>query len=311
MATICLCDGVGGNTGLPSCLDALSHIEAVYMMFTTDNDGNLNAVDTADTLDEAYITAKINHADYSKRWYPLEVDNVTNERGEFVTYESGSGRKFRKKQGIRSISFDLTAGGSKLQAELEAFACKQMSFFYVDANGKLVGIDEDATGTELRPIKIQRGSLFTNLKLATYTDIELLGITFEWHISEKDYQLSYVEPEVSFSGRNGLLTVTPIFSNVTSTSLDVKFKTAYGAKGIESYVPNLVVSDFFSAVAGTPSRLFNVTDNSAITILSVVENSGVYTITYATQDSADTIRVLPQQNGYDFSACLTTLATVV
>ncbi|MEB3151461.1 MAG: hypothetical protein VKL60_20895 [Sphaerospermopsis sp.] len=298
MAEICSCETVMGNTGLPSCYKALKVATGIFMTPTYANDGTKNVIDVTDTIDDAYITAAINNADQSKRWYPLQKpNNVTSERAEPVFDTRSDGGRAKVKDGIRTFNFELWEGGARLKKMIDKGGCRDFSFFIIN-EGRIIGLDLTDEQLELAPIRIAKDSLVANYLMATDTTVEKIAISLQFDQRENDGNLSYVEvaDDADLTGYRGLLDIYSEIVQNTLTTITVKLFNKYGAANNKNVLTGLVAADF---------ALYNVTDSAAVTVSSCVENpEGSYLLTFTAQTANDVLRITPTKAGYDFTAVI-------
>lgn len=305
MAEICSCETVMGNTGLPSCYKALTLASGIFMTPTYANDGTKNVITTSVSVDDAFITAKINNADQSKRWFPLQKLNaVTSERAEPTFDTRSDGGNAFVKQGIRSFSFEIWEGGARFKKQLDKGRCREFSFFIIN-EGRIIGLDLTDEQLELAPIRIAKDSLVVNYLFATDTTVEKVSVSFQFDQRENDGNLSYVEvaDDADLTGYRGLLDIHSEIVQNTLTTVTVKLFNKYGAANNKNVLTGLVAGDF---------ALYNVTDSAAVTVNSSVESpEGSYLLTFSAQTANDVLRITPTKAGYDFSAviALTTVLT--
>jgi hypothetical protein len=311
--SICSCDTGLGNTGLPSCYKPLTVPVGLFLVQTFDSTGSKNVVDSADTIDEAYVLAKINHTDTSKRWYPLqEITALTSERGDATYDEASNGIKSFVKQGVRNFSFELRTGGANLVKSIESGRCNEFSMFLIDSEGKLVGIDLDEDSSELYPIRVQKGTLVASYIYASDTTIEKIKVSFDWDKRERDALMSYIDPEAELASYGGLINISSEISGISQTGCTLKLKTSFGGLASKGAMTGLVTADFFSAVGGTASRVFNVNDNAAVAVtVTETATKGTYTLAWASQGTSEVIRITPVKAGYDFTAVVANTLTIV
>lgn len=305
MAEICSCETVMGNTGLPSCYKALTLASGIFMTPTYANDGTKNVITTSVSVDDAFITAKINNADQSKRWFPLQKLNaVTSERAEPTFDTRSDGGNAFVKQGIRSFSFEIWEGGARFKKQLDKGRCREFSFFIIN-EGRIIGLDLTDEQLELAPIRIAKDSLVVNYLFATDTTVEKVSVSFQFDQRENDGNLSYVEvaDDADLTGYRGLLDIHSTIPLNTLTTVTLSLFNKYGAANNKNVLSGLVAGDF---------ALYNVTDSAAVTVISSVESpDGTYLITFAAQTANDVLRITPTKAGYDFTAVIanTTILT--
>lgn len=304
----CECNESLGNTGVPGCQPINKVVKKLILVPTYANDGTINKLDITDnaSLTAAAVEALINEVDPSKRWYPTEqLENVVTERGE-TTYETApSGRKAFVKQGTRNFKGEFWNMSSEYKEQLDRARCVNFSAWLIDLDGNLRGMVKEGDTEFMYPIKIDNNSFNVDLMFGTDDAIEKLVINFDWAQDENDASLRTINNsdfEADLLEIEGLKDVTITYGALSDTSITFTLKTKYGSVLDPVKVQGLVATDFYDSVGGAGSKLYNNTDSLAVSILSLSESTGVYTVTFATQDSADIIKVIPVKNGYDFTA---------
>lgn len=311
MADVCSCNSGILNTGLPNCIEEIKEFRAMYLVQTFDSTGAKNKILSTDTVDDAFVLDKINEADTSKRWYPItELEEVGGERADAVYKTSNSGTQKFVKDGVRTGSAQRWSGDPAFEKAIASTKCSNISAFFVDANNKVIGIVD---GEDLLPIRLQKSTLNCKAVFATGAEPQYWMLNWQWDDREKDYNLGYIEPsaDCDMLSYNGLIDIESAVSNISQTGFTLTLTTKFGALGNKGKLTGLVAGDFYSAVGGTASRLYNVTDSTAVTISSVSETSdGVYVFTFSSQTVADVIRVTPVKSGYDFTAVIAKTVTI-
>lgn len=301
MAIVCDCDDSSlQNTGLPNCVPKFGVTKKIIMVPLYANDGTANFIDLTATLDAAYFNAFINHADSSKRWYPIpgEIKNVESTKSENITEGFNDGSKQFVAEGIRSFKAIFPGLNQITAGQLKASRCSQFGIYEIDNASSLLGYTNNETG-KLYPITVDENTWAPVWNKITDTTVEKVTLNFEFPSSMLDEYLSIL-PSSDITGIN-LLNVNGLI-DVESTNVSciaggsttvwiVKLFTKYGTK-----VKGLVAADF---------AVYNVTDSAAKTISSVSESTGTYTITISSVETVtDVLRLTPTKTGYDFTAVI-------
>jgi hypothetical protein len=287
-------------------------------------DGTRNKIANDAIFTQVTMQALIDQADATKRWYPTPLlENVMSERAE-STYETGStGRRYKTKKGVRSYSFDIMNQWGLYQAVFEQFECAEMSFFIVDANGGLIGLDAATDDGYRYPIRISKDSMDATLVTPEPDKTVKIHVSFEFDEREKDSLLRIMEYTSTVMTANpleaeGLNAVySTMISNTTTAAVVDLYAVHNGGTLKKVPITGLVVTDFYDVRGGASSKAYNVTDSSAIALSSVSESStipGRYTLTYGAQTSgtlasADVVRITPVKTQLDFTAVVS--ATMV
>lgn len=316
MALTCKCGSGLSNTGYPSCINLLAVAHGIIMVPYYDEDGEVNAVDLSDTLDSAYVVAKINHADADKRWYPvMGIKNVENLRGdpEFETFNDNS--MMRVQDGVRTFKGFAPGVSNKLLAAFDSASCETIGIFIVGVNGELQG--NDSVAGFLYPILVSKNSFVATLMLAQDKAVQKVNLQFQIDQSERDQDLAMITREefdnYDLTKIKGLIdaTTAPVLGQITQVNLAVDVSmTLFGTAITKDPIEGLVVADFISSDDGATSRLYNETDDTNVTITSVTEVSGVpgrYILNYASQTVSDVLKVLIKKNGFEFTVATATV----
>lgn len=294
------CNGFG-NTGYYSTCD--SNFKAMRGMFITptyDSTGALNKVTAGTLIDQAFLTARLNDTDRTKRWYPLMgVEAATSERADPTFFDNPSGAKEFVKQGARDLSYELRKRGSEFLGSMLGCVCSEYSVYFVDLEGKFRGmITGVGVASDFYPVKIQPGSFYPSLMQATEDNPEHLLVKFQYGLTEKD-ELLRTYPDALITANlllaKGLVDVFMAVSGVSATGFTAALTTKY-SNGNKYNPTGLVAGDF---------ALEDVTDTTSISITSVTETapgSGVYVFVHTSTLTSKTKQLTPTKSGFDFSA---------
>lgn len=306
----CKCASGKGNTGTVNCLTELKDMVKMFVVPTFKSDGTKNKILISTTLNQAWLDALINHTDESQRWLPLgEFENVTNTRTENTFETAASNRKSFLAEGIRSFSLEFWGNAEsspQFLGQLKGMKCTDMSIYILDRDFNLVGVVPATEDGYFYPIRLDKNSWAANAVDAVVNASRKKNVlTFDVHPTERDEQIRWIVPSeytADLIGATGLLDIFSEFVSATTTTLVVDLFNRFGTAKTKQPMVGLVAADFKDDVGGTASRLYNLTDSLAVTIVSVTESpDGRYTFTFAAQTVADVIRITPEKNGYDFT----------
>jgi hypothetical protein len=294
MSEFCSCDGFLGNTGTPSKQRAVSDSAILIAVPLVADDGTKNQISKSDVIDQAYIDAKINNTDPSKRWYPIgQFTNVTDERADPATESFSDGSSAIVQQGVRTYNGWLVGYAPNYIAQLDSFKCQEFGIFGVDSCGGLTGsISKD--GLFLNPIRVNNAS-WNPGQYVKGSDSAAAKVTlsFEFSQLEKDKFLrQIVESEMTADllAIEGLRDVNATISGESTTGFVAALTLPYDEFLNDVDFTGLVVGDF---------DLFNITDNAAVVITSTTEApEGTYTFVIPAQDSNDVLRLRTNKNGF-------------
>lgn len=294
--------------GYPGCLP-IAKI-AARLIFTPlfAADGTKNFIDLTATLDADYFTDRMQEYDSSdalvspySRWYITPtLENVEDTRAETVFQTFNSGKKSKVRQGVRTfMGFIVDGAAFEMLDKVKEFSCARIGAYVVDTAGNLHGNGQDAD--KLYPIAIDKQSFDPQLVKATDAEVQMIQIMFDWGRLEDDRYLKMITADsltaVDLLEYDGLIDLYgETVGAIGQTSFTIDIHTSYGNAISPTPVTGLVAADF---------ALYNVTDSSAVTISSLTESltvEGRYTVSYASQTSADVLRLTPNKFGFDGDA---------
>jgi hypothetical protein len=297
MSDSCLC-GVGmNNTGLATCLPAFKKTTGMFLVPLFANDGTRNSIDMSTTIS---LSAKLNNADKSKRFYPIhDLKDVELPVADtkFKTYKDGTKRKLA--DGVRSFKATMPEASSVLISKLQGVSCEKFGVYLFDIDGQLRGLKD---GTLLYPVEI--GGFDAIFKDATDDEVNEGMIQFDFDILlkiAKFWILSTTDLGVNPNETSGLIdaNLVEVSSGTTSTVLNISSDFGSGLATNPAPIVGLVTADFYA---------YNETDLAVLSV-TVAESTtidGQYTLTYTAQTVADKVRidVLPA-SGFDGTVLVT------
>ena len=280
----CTCGTGGKNTGLPSCVPTIKRSAKLVIVQTTANDGTLNSIKKSDfvngKLPEAFIDAKINEVDASKRWYVTpKINNVTDTRAEPITFEVDGIAKIIE-QGIRTFlgTFYDKLGSPQFAGVMNSFTCIDVSYFEISVDGDIVGIDN---GDEMLPIAIESGTLYAGVVRGTKTELNGVMLTFAVQELVRDENLiqiaaDSIEPNMLL--KRGLIDVNGealAAPAITATTVRIDLGLEYG--NFPNAIPfeGLVAADLSFDGGVTPATVFNTTQSASVAVSSVTPVIGM------------------------------------
>lgn len=310
----CTCGTGGLNTGQPNCVPTIKRTALLVFMNTIANDGTYNSIKATDfvngKLPDAFIEAKINEVDASKRWYVMpKINAVTDLRAEPITFDVDGIPKIID-QGVRTFlgSYYDKLGSPQFAGVINSFSCIETSYFEVSVEGAIVGIDN---GTEMLPIAIETGTLYAGVVRGTKTELNAVSLTFavaELVRDENLIQIGSTQIEPNMLLKRGLIQVqgaAEVSPAITATTVRMKLGFIYGDFNNAIPFEGLVAADLSFDGGTTPATLFNTTQSSSVAVSSVVPvvgSPGLYDITISGGAlSADSIAVALSKAGYELT----------
>jgi len=299
----CSCNSSLGNLGNPSC-DTLQSVTKKLIYVPIYNSlGVRNAILDSDIVNDAYVTAKINHTDESARWYPSPIiENVEDTKAEAIFESLNSGANIFIQEGVRTFTGVHVKQSATFLGKLKSGKCVAFGVYLIDNDGNLTG-SMSTDGTKLYPIMVDKDTFQPTLIKATDTTVAKVQVSFEFSRIEKDENLKMINSQnivgVDMLSVNGLLDGYVAITNDTVTSVTATISTSYGSFGSPIKIEGLQLADF---------TLFNVTDNASVVISSLTETSaGVYVLDFAAQTAADSMRLTISKTGFSIEVATWTI----
>lgn len=308
---------VGATDTGQSCTELMYAAKKFVLQQTYNSVGVLNELDlTAGPFDKTFFDALTNHTDESVRWYPLpEVKNVTNERGDpnMETFDDNS--KVFIEETVRAYTALMVGSDSSPQmcGKINENRGLGWSLYEIDKAGNLIG-KIGSSSTKFCGRELEGDTLYAGFVASTDKTIQKLKLMFDISINEDDKNIRMIKAnELSYdlSKLRGLINVTSVITNKSTTGFTAKLLTDGGTPINPVLVKGLAITDFVSSVGGATSRLYNVTDAANVTITSISESpAGVYTFAFAAQTSADVLVLKPLKTGFIFTDVITNTITI-
>ena len=258
-------------------------------------DGSKNKIDLSVALDQTAITALINQADASKRWYPTpNFKTVTQEREDPISEDFTDGSQAFVRDGVKTFNGFITNGASpQLVGVLKDDRCTNFGVYIVDDLDNLIG--RDIGDGYLYPIPVDNGSYNPQYIEPTDTTVAKVNLTFNFSTLFQDENIGFIAADAigaSLLSENGLLDV--VFSNASASSTteaSVEIAYIYGPSNSKLPVTGLLPAEIV---------LYNTTTDSSVVTATAPEGpDGTYSITFAAQTAADILKISISKDGID------------
>ena len=240
----CSCDVLLGNAGAPSCVASHGVARKLIRVPLIADDGTENKIDLSVALDQAAITALINQADASKRWYPTpNFKTVTQEREDSITESFDDGSADFVRDGVKTFTGFITKPASpQLVGVLKDDRCTTFGVYIVDDAGNLIG--RDISDGYLYPIPVDNGSWNPTYIEPTDTTVAKVNLVFNFSTLFQDENIGFIAADAigaTLLNENGLLDV--VFSNASAssdTAASVEIAYIYGPSNSKLPVTGLL-----------------------------------------------------------------------
>jgi len=306
--SLCSCNDNVKNFGQPNCVGILERPQKLAFTYRVANDGTLNKIVTADTLDDTYFTALINETDLSKRLIPSpDINKVADIRGENNTFEV-DGFKINTSKGVRTLAFTVVDGASPQIAEaFESMGCRDMAFYSWTVSGQIGG--NGSVAGELRPFRIKKNTMRVvyNPPSKDPETPAMVMVSFDLSELEKDADIAYInygtganDVQVIITDYTGLIDITMnAATGITTTVFIVDIDFIYGPQLDKSAAEGFVLADFTLAeISPTPGALAITSVTESLTV------PGRYTFVTPARTSADVHRLTFAKDGYEAASTI-------
>lgn len=288
MANKCVtCSGYIKNTGLPSGDKPFGRIVGMYFVPLVADDGTANFLNVGAANLNTELLGLINHADPSKRWYPmLGLNNVAPTQEDAVFETDDAGNRFKVRDGLQTMTYQFW-NVSHAYFRQVATACVNFGIVLIDECGNLLGEFDDAND-RLYPRAVNHNSfngVYTN---ATASETSKVTITF-------DYKLTTSDADQYMLGATSFTTVSPLYLN---GMVDLAIKVVSSASGsvdVQMDTPFGTIGAPISWLGGSTTNItvVNHTASTQVTPTTVVHNgNGSYTVTFTAQTAADDLSLM-------------------
>jgi hypothetical protein len=297
MSEICTCGIAYGETGLDNCPVIGKTPHNVIIVPRYKADGTLNSIDSSSVTLGADILALTQYATTpQERLYPIAFgENFTMPITETVYATAPSGNKFKIKDGIRSVMFELwdKSASVRMLSELKKFGCSTLSYYLVDIEGKIEGYKNAAGDAEFYPFPMSTSTYNALLNYATDADVQKIMVSFDreqYFNDAKIYYLTQADLGYSATELKGLVPIGITATLPTTTSVTVTLTKPQYSAATSAPLVGLLAANF---------SIENTATNANVPVLTCTESSdGVYVLTYAAVTGTSTFEVTTTVTGY-------------
>lgn len=290
MANKCVtCAGYIKNTGLPSGDKPFGRIVGLYFVPLLADDGTPNYLDlTANPDPGVTLLGLINHADPSKRWYPmLNLNNVAPSQEDAVFETDDAGNRFKIRDGLQTMTYQFWNVSHNYFRQVAA-ACVNFGIVLIDECGNLLGEYDDQLG-RIYPRAVNQNSFNGVYSHATATETSKVSISF-------DYKLTTSDADQYMLGASAFTSVSPLYLNgMVDLTIFTQGGSTSGSVDATILTPFGTVNNPIAWLGGNTTNItvVNQTASTQVTPTTVVHNgNGNYTITFTAQTALDELSLV-------------------
>jgi hypothetical protein len=316
----CFCAGEPLSPGQSGCIPMVGRDKYIVLFDYIDSDGNYNGVTKGTVMNLAWITAKLNHVDPTKRWtifpeiFALEAPAPESEVETIDGIDMPTGEEIKQKASFQHVK---EAANPALKASYDSYKCRDLGMLTITYKGQLAGMN-DGQGN-LIGVHLQEGSLTAQYMQPTKGSVQKMMVTFYVDELENDADRDFIAAEqITYPAKKWFdlqpLQLMPL--EVTNSGQDTIVMTVdmlYGGVDRKKKYTGLVSNDFSYDKGVTDATVYNVTQGSSESV-TVAETggtgsgSGEYTLTLGSAtDPNDVVRVDIFKSGVLMRSLLVTM----
>jgi hypothetical protein len=313
----CRCAGQPLNPGQAGCIPMAGRDKYLILFDYINSDGDYNGVPAGTVLNQAWITAKLNETDMTKRWYifpeifSLEAGVPENETEEIDGIPFPTGEEIKQPFSYSHVKEEATPS---LKAVYDSLKCRDLGMLTITISGQLAGMNNSG---DLIGIHLQQGTLSAQYKQAVKGEVQKMMVSAVVDELENDANRDYIPAtSIAYSAKKwfALQPLEIVFTEVSQSGQDeivFKLNHMYGSLADKTPITGIVTNDFSPDNGVTDGRVYNVTDTANV-VCTVVEDTvveGKYTMTLASpQTVGDEIEIKIFKEGYAMQTVTVTIA---
>lgn len=313
----CRCAGQPLNPGQAGCIPMVGRDKYTILFDYIDSDGNYNGVPSGTVMNQAWITAKLNHTDVTKRWYifpeifALEAAMAENETEEIDGIAFPTGEEIKQAFSYQHVKEEATPA---LKAVYDSLKCRDLGMLTVTISGQLAGMNNNG---DLIGVHLQQGTLSAQYKQPVKGEVQKLMVSAVVDELENDANRDFIPATSIAYGAKKWFALQPleiIFTEVSQSGQDeivFKLNHLYGSLADKTPITGIVTNDFSPDLGVTDGKVYNVTDaaNVTCTVVESTTTDGLYTMTLsAPQTVGDEIEIKIFLSGYAMQPVTVTIA---
>jgi len=272
----CQCAGTPINPGMSGCLPMVSRTKFYIFVNRTDSTGALNSIAAGTVLNQAYVTARLNDVDTTKRWLITpEIFGLESPPAEMET-EDRDGIPVPTGEQIKqptTYHHSKEEANPALIAFYDSITCEDKAVYAITRTGQVAGMN-DGNGN-LLPIAIQQGTISAQYGEPTKGSLQKVMVSFLVDELENDANRDYIATaDIDYDAKRWFnLQPIQIFMFLQSQSgqdtFVYKIQKMYGSVGFKAHYTGLVSADLSPDNGVTDAAVYNTTTSANVTVTLV------------------------------------------
>lgn len=269
----CQCAGRPINPGMIGCLPMVTRTKYYIFVDKTDSTGALNKITAGTVLNQAYVTARLNDTDLTKRWLITpEIFGLEAPPAEMETEDRDGIPVPTGEQIKQPITFHHSKeeANPALIAFYDSISCQDKAVYAITRTGQLAGMN-DGEGN-LLPIGLQQGTINAQYGEPTKGVLQKVMVSMLEDELENAANRDYIAPaDIAYDAKRWFnLQPIQIFMFLQSQSgqdtFVFKVQKMYGSVGFKSHYTGLVAADISPDNGSTDAAVYNTTTSGNVTV---------------------------------------------
>ena len=284
----CQCAGTPLNPGQPGCIPLVGRDKFPIFFPYTDDTGALNGIPAGTVLDEAFLIAKLNETDASKRWYVFpEMFNIDTPPAENET-EDIDGVGVPTGEEIKQTASFMHVGeeaNPALKAAYDSLKCQDLGVIFGTFKGQLNGMNDGAGN--LVGIHVKQGTLSAQYAPPVKGAVQKMMVSYLVDDLENDANRDFINSDaIAYPVKNWFtnqpLEIIALEISSAVAAATFTLDSMYGGVGRKKPIEGIVTADISPDLGGTTGEAYNVTQaaNESGTLVESGTVPGQYVFTY-------------------------------
>jgi hypothetical protein len=313
----CQCEGAPINPGQPGCVPIVGRDKFPIFFEYTNSDGDLNGVPAGTVLNEAFLIAKLNETDQTKRWYVFpEMFNIASPSSENETEDIDgvpvpTGEEIKQTATFEHVGKDANPA---LKASYDSIKCEDLGVIFGTYQGQLNGMSDGAGN--LVGIHIKSGTLSAQYMAPAKGTVQKMMVSYLVDDLENDANRDFIaSSSIEYPVKNWFtnqpLEIIPLEVSSAVAAATFSLNSLYGLANKKSPITGIVTTDISPDLGVTTGEAYNFTQasNEPGTLTESGTTPGLYTFTYtAPVTVADVVHIDIFKSGYHMKTLVLTAA---
>lgn len=308
----CKCAGKPLNAGQSGCIPMVGRDKFSIFFDYKDSTGALNSIPSGTTLDQAYLVAKLNETDLSKRWwimpemFAVESPVPENETEDIDGIPFPTGEEIKQPALFQHVK---ESANPAVKAAYDSLKCRDLGMYTATYKGQLAGMN-DGSGN-LIGVHIQEGTLSAQWSAPVKGAVQKLMVSYLVDELENDANRDFIEagdiayPTKDWFANQPLEVLAHEVSNAGQVTITFTLDALYGQVYRKMPITGIVSNDISPDDGVTLATVYNETTaaNVGMTIVESGAIPGQYVGTLAiAQAVSDVIKIDLSKSGYNMQS---------